>query len=675
MSFVYPWFLWALLLVLVPVIIHLFYFKRYKTVFFTNVHLLKEVKEQTAARSRIKHLLVLISRILAIAALVFAFAMPFIPEQNDNIKQGNRDVSIYFDNSFSMSAEMEDQRLLERARMRAEEIVQAYDLEDKIQILTADFEGRDQRLLSKEDALSRISEIQISYTTKPLSKVLARQKAALEMGKNDHKEIYIISDFQENSTDLTANLDSSYQINLVPLQSIQNRNIGVDSVWFATPVPNINQANMLYIRVQNYGNAMVNNARFNIELDGQLRPGGTISIPANEFIIDSVNLTITSTGWHMAKVNITDFPIEFDNDFYFAFYVAEKVEILEIYDQKPNNYIKAAFEPNQHFQHLAQSVNQLDYSQLSKYKLVILNELQSIPSGLISELTNYIKNGGNVALFPASKANLSDYNNLSTAINANQWLSLDQTNREVATINYDDFIFNDVFESRKDNLKLPSSSQNYKMNRRASEETILRYRDGSPFLTKHIQGKGHLYICTAPLDISMSSLVQNGEIFVPMLYRMALSTAQTQQIAYTIGVDNTIETINRISNSESVYKMQGENGEFIPEQRTLASRVVFGINNQIKMAGIYKLYYNPQDILEHYAFNYDRRESEMKFLTVEQLDKLTNGTAKIIEGSSARDFTNLISKQNKGTALWKHCLFLALFFLLAETALLRFMKS
>jgi len=77
MSFVYPWFLWALLAIAIPIIIHLFHFRRFKTVYFTNVKFLKEVKEQTSARSKLKHLLVLCSRILAIAALVFAFAMPY----------------------------------------------------------------------------------------------------------------------------------------------------------------------------------------------------------------------------------------------------------------------------------------------------------------------------------------------------------------------------------------------------------------------------------------------------------------------------------------------------------------------------------------------------------------------------------------------------------------------
>jgi hypothetical protein len=74
MQFLFPWFLAALLALAIPVVIHLFNFRRFKTVYFSNVKFLKEVKEETASRSKLKHLLVLAARMLALAFLVFAFA-------------------------------------------------------------------------------------------------------------------------------------------------------------------------------------------------------------------------------------------------------------------------------------------------------------------------------------------------------------------------------------------------------------------------------------------------------------------------------------------------------------------------------------------------------------------------------------------------------------------------
>ncbi|MCD4726652.1 MAG: BatA domain-containing protein, partial [Pirellulales bacterium] len=78
MEFVSPSILYALFAVSIPVIIHLFNFRKYKKVYFTNVRFIKEIKQQTKKRSQLKHLIVLLLRILAIIALVMAFACPYI---------------------------------------------------------------------------------------------------------------------------------------------------------------------------------------------------------------------------------------------------------------------------------------------------------------------------------------------------------------------------------------------------------------------------------------------------------------------------------------------------------------------------------------------------------------------------------------------------------------------
>jgi len=94
MQFLHPTFLYALLALAIPIIIHLFYFRRFKKVYFTNVKFLKEVKEETSARRKIRNLLVLLSRLLALAFLVFAFAQPFIP-QDVEVKKGLKSVSVF----------------------------------------------------------------------------------------------------------------------------------------------------------------------------------------------------------------------------------------------------------------------------------------------------------------------------------------------------------------------------------------------------------------------------------------------------------------------------------------------------------------------------------------------------------------------------------------------------
>ncbi len=676
MSFVYPWFLWALLAISIPVIIHLFHFRRFKTVYFTNVKFLREVKEQTSARSKLKHLLVLVARILVVAFLVFAFAMPYIPSKNGNAKKGNKDVSIFFDNSFSMSAESEDVRLLEKARSRAKEIVSAYSVDDRIQIITADFEGRDQRLLSKEDALSRISEIEITHNVRNLSKVLARQKQAVNSGKNILKEVYIVSDFQKNITDLELYQDSLTDLMLVPLQSLPNQNVAIDSAWFQSPVQSLNQPNPLIVKVRNHTDREIPNVRISLFIDNQTRPLGTLTIPAQTSVFDTVDVPVLHTGWYEAKLNISDFPIEFDNDYYFTFKVDEQVDILQIHGGIPNRFVEATFSDNDYFKAASQDVSKLNYSEFPNYDLVILDELSSLPSGLISELKNYALNGGNVVIFPHPAANLSDYNNLNTQFNANSYGKIDERERKVSFVNFQEFIFNDVFEERRSNLKLPVTRANYKINKsaRSGEEVILRYRDGATFVGKYSIGKGHLFLCAAPLSVDYSDLVKNGEIFVPMLYKMALSATTEKKIAYIIGKDDILETDNRTTDSEMVYKIKGNRGEFIPEQRAMGSRMMLGMNNQVRSAGFYDLLLKDGDVLDKFGYNYDRKESSLSFYNPEDLINILGDKVSVIEGTNSNDFVETISSQNKGAALWKYCLILALLFLALETALVRLWK-
>ena len=153
MNFLYPEFLWALFSLAIPVIIHLFHFRKFKKVYFTNVRFLKQIKNETESTSKIKNLLILIARLLAITCLVVAFAQPFLPKKNNTTKTGNKVVSIFIDNSFSMEAENKNGLLFEQAKNKAREIAKAYADDDKIQLLTNDFEGKQHHLLAKDEFL------------------------------------------------------------------------------------------------------------------------------------------------------------------------------------------------------------------------------------------------------------------------------------------------------------------------------------------------------------------------------------------------------------------------------------------------------------------------------------------------------------------------------------------
>ncbi len=675
MQFLYPGFLWALLALLIPIIIHLFHFRRYKKVFFTNVRFLKEVKDETSSRSRLKHLLVLLSRLLIVALLVLAFAQPFIPVGDGEREEGKRAVSVFVDNSYSMAALSQGVPLLEEGKRRAREIVQGYDVEDEFQIITHDVTGRQQRLIGQEEALELINEIEISPKVKPLDKVQARQKRAFNTAKASNHASYFVSDFQKSITTLDEQPDSILKQYLIPLVSAQSKNILIDSAWFEAPVQMLNQANRLIVRMRNYGESPSDESPLTLRLNGQVRPVGNIEIPASGTVYDTVNVSLVKPGWYEATLTLTDYPVTFDDTYNFSFYVAERISIMSINGGLPDRYLTAAFEGDAYFQLTNTAAGKINYSAFKDQQLIVLNDIPQISSGLASELKQYVQAGGNVIVFPAANAPLTSYNSFLESMNANKlnaWLVED---KEVGRLNTEEFIFSDVYINSRANLKLPTSSGHYSIVRNRASDILMRYRDGSPFLAKYSLGSGSVYVCSAPLNSKMSGLSRSADVFIPMIYKMALAGMRARPIAYTIGQSDIIEIENRTRGGESVYKMKGKADEFIPQQKAIGPRVILTMGESIQAAGFYDVFLQQDSTLEKLAFNDDRIESNLAAYSQDELTSRYQDQYTILDVAADTDLGELVRERSRGIVLWKWCLIGALIFLLIEVLLLRFWKT
>ena len=76
MNFIKPDVLYFLLLIVIPIIIHLFNLQKHKKILFSDVYFLTKINEESKSLKQIKRLILLITRILALSAIIFAFALP-----------------------------------------------------------------------------------------------------------------------------------------------------------------------------------------------------------------------------------------------------------------------------------------------------------------------------------------------------------------------------------------------------------------------------------------------------------------------------------------------------------------------------------------------------------------------------------------------------------------------
>ena len=133
MQFKHPEILYALCLLIIPIIIHLFQLRRFQKEAFTNVAFLKQVVIQTRKSSQLKKWLTLLTRMVLLACVIIAFAQPFTSKSTTF--STTPETVIYLDNSFSLQAKGEQGELLKRA---VQDMIDEINPDDKISILTND---------------------------------------------------------------------------------------------------------------------------------------------------------------------------------------------------------------------------------------------------------------------------------------------------------------------------------------------------------------------------------------------------------------------------------------------------------------------------------------------------------------------------------------------------------
>ena len=274
MQFLSPLFLIGLAAVAIPIVVHLFNFRRYKKVYFSNVELLRQLESETQKQSKLKQLLVLALRIMCIIFIVLAFAQPIIPtDKSRAIAVGNQYVSVYIDNSFSMEATTADGTKLDMAKRKAHEIAAAYSATDRLQLITNDIEGRHFRFVSPDDFSALVDEVAISPASNTIADIIDKQYNFLGTNGGESKSTYIISDFQRSATDFGSMPSDSgiAATTLIPIPSTNVGNIYIDSASLSSPILQVGNTATLYVHIHNTGNAAVEKVPVKLFIEGKQR--------------------------------------------------------------------------------------------------------------------------------------------------------------------------------------------------------------------------------------------------------------------------------------------------------------------------------------------------------------------------------------------------------------------
>jgi hypothetical protein len=667
MTFLYPSFLWALGVLSIPIIIHLFNFRKTTRVYFSNNRFLRQVKENTTARRKLKHYLILASRLFFLFFLVVAFAQPMLPATDEQVNHQN--VVFYLDNSQSMSAPMEDRtRGLDAGIKFITNLVEAFPVDSKYKLITNDFAPYSNTFKSKAEILELLSAVRLSPITRTVDEV--KERILRDETVRD-TEVFWISDFQKSTAGdkIAKASDSLLRWHLAPIRFEEVSNVFVDTVYLDNPFASSGERNVLRVKVRNEGSQSVDQLGIKLNINGVQAGTAAVDVPAGGVNEAAFDLTTRLTGLNRGSISFNDFPVSFDNEFYFTLNFKEKIRVIEVHGNLSVTPVEKVFGNQEIFSYRGFPLSNFNYSLLNEADLVVVNGLNTVDAALSTALNDYLRRDGTVLLIPGVDP---EPVSLRTFI---QMPSLNRVQGKVLMeLDKPDFanpFFENVFEERSSSLVMPKGAPiiDWGIDRTA----VLRFKNDKPFLSRLSRSGGSIFLLASPLDAAFTDFY-NHALFVPVMYRLASGSKKQEVKLYHKLKENLITLrLDSLADDEQLRLVSEE--EIIPSQRRVGPLVMMELPRHTLKTGFYHVV-AARDTVELVAFNSDKEESVLSQFSETEVKAFfgSGDNISIFDAGGTDTFSNEIKERYLGTPLWKFAILLAFLFLVVEVLLIRFLK-
>ena len=634
MQFAKPELLFLLLAVLIPIIIHLFHFRKFQIEPFTNVDFLKKINIKTRKSSKLRKWLVLILRTLAVGSIIIAFSQPFKSDLVD--RNLDNEIIFYIDNSFSMQAKGANGPLLKHT---IQELITSDIPSDLITVITNNntFKNFTKKQLKN-------SLIGINYSNLQLSpKEIILKANNLFSKKNNKKDLIIISDFQKKNKDFTIPKNLNFNLFLVDKKPENYENKYISNVMFES------NNNNYKISIQCKTNSDTTNSISLSLFNKNELIGKSLLKKNNDF---RTNFSLSKNESILGRFEINDNGVNYDDNFYFNIGREEYISVLTIGNKK-SDYLSKIFTKDE-FLYRYSSVKNIEFEKFQNYDLIIINEVNNLSNTLINELKSFMNNGGRVLFIPSIDGDLDNINNLLRIKNL-KFNNLSLNKKRITEINFKHPIFKEAFKREVSNFAYPEIKKHFTTN--GIFTSMLSLEDGEVFLLQ----KDNLFVFNSAINNENSNFI-DSPIIVPTLYGLGKSSFKAKELYYYIGEKNKFDINLKLQKNE-IIKLKKNNKSYIPLQKNQNGKLEIKFDNLELEAGHYHLM-NKFDTIKHLSLNFDRNESVLDYHDV-------NKFGKNISISSLKDSIEIIKSKVNINGLWKWFVIFALILLVLETLVLK----
>lgn len=683
MKWVYPEFLFALLVLVIPILIHLFHFRKYKTVYFSSIAFVKSVEQQQKNPRKLKHLLILIARMLAFTCLVIAFAQPYF-SGSDASKKDIQLIGVYVDNSFSMSRIGGQGELLAQAKTLAESIVEKAPRNTQYVLFTNELSGNEKQTLTQVKFVDQVGKIKYSPIYRSREEVLSFWNQWIEDAQKEGNiktkpTLVFLSDFQKDKpSQSTKKFKSIPSVSPLILSPQNTGNLYIDTLWFETPIQKLGSSQTLSIRVVNSGKEAIESAVVNVQI-GKIKRDLFAELPAFGSDTLQLNYFNQEAGIVKGKVSINDKQMTQDDAFYFNYEVKKNSSVLIINGEDAVNNVGIVYGLDDFYKVKEVPTNQAAGENLEDYDLVVLNGLNQIPSSLSTSLESVHQESGSILLIPGTNVSPTGWNASLEKLALPTINGIQTVGLSVQKLNIKDPFFNGIFEGKPDNISLPAVAKAYRLinNSKTLSSSLINYQNGTPFFVKST-GKGNSYLFSTSLKQEFSTFTSN-QLFSTLLLHVGNLSQRQNPYYLIIGSDGSYP-VNNVANGDKPVHLKEGTIDYIPVLFTKNKRSYISVQGleaiRILEAGNYSIQQDGKS-KGIVSMNYNRLESQTAESTQDEIK--TGFQQAGIQVNTIQDGSNWNSASlleiGENYDIWIWFVFFAGIFVLCEMALLIFYKK
>lgn len=700
MSFLNPFLLIAVLAVAVPLLIHLINLRRPKKVRFSTLTFFEYLKASTLQRIRIKRLLLMFLRMVAILMLCFALARPFIPSDSGGAVNSDQPavIGIIIDNSPSMGQVDHNGPFLDQAKRIAGRIIENAKNEDRILIEVTNGASLDQPALNRSAAQALVENLTTlnkgNFINENLESILYR----LEQAPQPQKKLYLVTDGQ--SSQMSPLLEYDYEVgeeknlSVITVGEDTQANVAITDISLESEVLSRSQPVIVTVRVENFSRLPIRNHFLSLDYRDEMAGQHLVNLEPDDVEEFSFEIIPGGDGSLAGSFILEGDEMTFDNRRYFSIRIPEKRRVLLVQDQPSSgssfaSYLSPVLDAALSADELLEIESVTWDSEIfsgGDIDALILDSVERIPEYVVDDLVSYLQMGGGILFLPSPNGEIRSYNRFLERTGVGRFDNITGSYGSFQTIDrVTDFreghpVLEEIFEKSDDEelrVNLPEIFYHFRLETSGGSGLyrLLNSERGEAVLVEQQFGDGRMMVSSIGADPGWSNFPVKP-IFAPLFYRSVLYLATSESGGL---MEHVIGDRFEFQLPGSPVEVLIEVGEqrIIPERRTVFQGLVVSDEARDWSPGFAELSADGEKYV--IALNQYAMESDFTALEdveiVQFLDEFFNSVSVLQISGSDSEVAEQIQAAGLAREIWFWFILGAIILLLTESAVSRLFKA